>query len=184
MKKERNDTPYVQRREARPPVEFFAPKVNQTVIDKALQQVETLQKEIDELRGYFSETVSQTIKRLMESKKWKSSIFQSKTGLNQGLFRKISTIQDKKLSLPVIISICVGLCLPQEISKQLINQAGYALSANSIEGIIYTRIISGVLPYDIPAINAVIDEIELKNPGEKIRRLGSQFYDGHSKGED
>jgi hypothetical protein len=86
------------------------------------KQVGTLQKEIDGLKGYFSETASRAVKRLMESKKWNSSIFQTKTGLNQGLFRKITTARDKQLKLPVIVSIGVGLGLPQEVSRKLINK--------------------------------------------------------------
>jgi hypothetical protein len=167
-----------QSRAARPPQDIFAPKYTQKIIDKALGQIDALQKEIDGLKGYFPETTSQAVKRLMESKKWNSSIFQTKTGLNQGLFRKINTAHDKQLKLPVVVSICVGLDLPQEMSRKLITQAGYALRNNCVEDIIYARIISGALPNDIPAINAVIDELSAKNPGEKIRKLGSQTYDG------
>ena len=88
-----------QRRAARPSQGLFAPKYNQAIIDKALEQVDALQKEIDELKSYFSETASQTIKQLMESRKWNSSIFQTKTGLNQNIFRKIRTVRDKRLVL-------------------------------------------------------------------------------------
>ncbi|GHV02274.1 hypothetical protein FACS1894211_13400 [Clostridia bacterium] len=173
-----------QRREARPPHDIFAPKINQAVIDKALEQVGALQKEIGELKTFFGETASQTVRRLMESRKWKSSTFAMKTGLNQGLFRKINTVRDKRLELPVVVSICVGLCLPQEISRSLIEQSGHKLRSNSVEDIFYTRVISGVLPSDIPAINAVIDELNAQSPDEKIRPLGSQVYDGRSDGDE
>jgi hypothetical protein len=166
-----------QKRGARPPQDIFAPKINQALIEKALERVDLLQDEINGLREFFAETASQTIKRLMESRKWTSSIFQTKTDLHPSLFRQINTIRDKHLELPTVVSICVGLALPQEISRRLIDQAGHRLRENCLEDIIYTRIISGVLPNDIPAINAVIDEISAMNPGERIHRLGSQTYD-------
>ena len=165
------------RRQARPPKDIFAPKVYEAKIELALGQVNCLEHEINELKEYFTETVAQTIKRFIERKKWKSSIFQAKTGLDQSWYRKIKTIHDVHIGLPAIISICVGLGLPQQISQQLITRAGYSLKEDCIEHIVYAKVISGVLPNDIPAINAVIDEIAAKHPGEKIRRLGSSPRD-------
>jgi len=78
----------------------------------------------------------------------------------------------------------VGLGLPQEVSRKLITQAGHALRDNSVEDIIYTRIISGIISHDIHAINAVIDELAAKYPEEKIRKLGSQTYDGQNNYEE
>jgi hypothetical protein len=174
------------KREARTPQGIFAPKYNQAIIDKALEKVDALQKEIDALKAFFGETASQTIKRLMENQKpkWNRSIFSTKTGLNGGLFSKINTVRDKQLKLPVIVSICVGLGLPQEISHQLIKQAGIHLRSDNIEEVFYTRVISGVLPNDIHAINAVVDELNAKNSDAKIRPLGSQMYDGASADEE
>ena len=45
-------------------------------------------------------------------------------------------------------------------------------------------IISGAVSDNIVACNAFIEELEKKNPGSKIRQLGSQFYDGQGADEE
>lgn len=161
-------------RKARPPERIFQPDYNEATIKKALSEVELFYNQYMADLDFDSETPAQAITRLMNKAKWKSSTFQQKTGLEQGIYRNILNNPDKKFELPTLVSICVGLDLTQKISTRIIEKAGYSLTGNIINAA-YNYILSNSIFKDIPACNAFIEDMN-KRYGSKVPLLGSRFY--------
>lgn len=155
---------------------IFSPIYNQASIDKALEVVPIYQKQIEAAKEFGDETMAQMLVRFMKQKHWQSSIFQEKTGLTSSTYRKIVNTPHCKLELPILVSICVGLGLPPAHARELLNKGGHIFGKTNPEDIAYDAIISGAVSDNILSCNAFIDEIEKKNAGSKIRRLGSIFY--------
>jgi hypothetical protein len=161
------------------PTKIFYPTANEAVINKALEEAVTIQRAFDSVKALGDETVAQTLTRYMvEIKRWKSSTFESKTGLSPGLFRKITTTPNKKLELYVLVSIWVGLDLPQGKSIEIIERAGYKLKPEILEDSVYLYILSTASLRNIVACNELIRKMMEDNEGYTIHFLGSQSYDG------
>ena len=175
---------YSGRRQMRP-VSLFTPEYNQESIDKALRITAACQQQIASARTFGDITPAQMIISYMEraNPKWNSTIFRQRTGLSKNDYSRITTKPNRKFELPIIVSICIGLKLPNEHARELITKAGYVLNKTNPEDIVYSMILSGAVSDDIFSCNAFIEEIEKKNPGSKIRKLGAQAYDGQVAGE-
>jgi hypothetical protein len=175
-----------QSRVARPPQDIFAPKYNQKVIDKALAEVAAAQRQIEAAQDFGDITAAQMIAGYMgrAKPKWNSTVFQQRTGLSKNEYSKITTKPNRSFKMPTVVSICVGLKLPNGHARELITKAGFVLGKSSPEDIAYSMIVSGAVSDNIIACNAFIEELERKNPGFKIRRLGAQTYEGQGAGTD
>ena len=157
-------------------VHIFTPEYNEKLIAKALDEVDTAQKEFDKVTALGDETVSQIIWRYMEQKKWNSSIFQVRTGLKPDHYSKIKTKPNRVFTLPVLVSICVGLDLSHTKSVQILEKAGFKLVPEILEHHVYDYILSTASMRNIYACNEFIAKMEQKYNTE-IHRLGSGAYD-------
>jgi hypothetical protein len=166
-------------REPRIP-KIFYPEHNEELSLRALEEVSAAKAEFEKVLALGDETVAETLKRYMEiaKPKWNSTTFFTRTGLNPQEFRKINTKPNKKFELPAIVSICVGLDLPQGASLQIIEKAGFKLNPAILEGSAYLYILSPAIPKNIPACNEFLEALSETFKDHPVRLLGSKFYDG------
>ncbi|NCB55475.1 MAG: ImmA/IrrE family metallo-endopeptidase, partial [Epsilonproteobacteria bacterium] len=167
---------YKQSRTPRP-VTIFTPEYNEELVSKALDEVPAALKSFDDAKALGNETVAQILARYMKQKKWNSSTFQTRTGLKSGHYSKTNTNPNRVYELPILVSICVGLDLPHGVSREILEKAGFKLNPAILEQSLYDYILSPAGSRNIPACNEFLQKAAEQRK-EKVRPLGSGFYDG------
>ena len=158
-------------------VNIYAPEYNEELVNRALEEVPAAVKAFDDTQKLEDETVSQTLLRYMNHRKWNSSIFQEKTGLKAGHYSKIKTKPNRVFELPVLVSICIGLNLPHGKSLEVLEKAGFKLNTQILEQHLYNHILSTAGMRNIYACNEFLLAVAKQYKG-KVRLLGSIDYDG------
>lgn len=157
-------------------IKIYEPKYNEELIEKALQEVPIALKKYKEAISLGDDTVAQTLMKYMAQKNWNSAKFQEMTGLSAKQYNNTKNKPNRKFELNILVSICVGLDLDHLKSLEILERAGYKLNVNILEQALYNYILSPSGPRNIYACNAFLEEAA-ENAKEKVRLLGSVFYD-------
>ena len=157
-------------------LKLYYPQYNEKLANRALEEVPEALKKYQDAIALGDETVAQTLMRYMNQKKWNSSKFQEKTGLSAKQYNNIKNKPNRNFELNTLVSICVGLDLPQGKSFEVLRRAGYELKPEVLEHVLYSHILSTAGMRNICACNAFLEEAAEKAK-ETVRLLGSGFYE-------
>ena len=164
-------------------VQVYTPEYNEKLIDTALLEVSRAQAMFEAAQEFCPETAAQMLMRLMDSKKWNTTIFQQKTGLNAKQYSNTKNKPNRKFDLHIVVSICVGLDLPHGVSIDILRLAGYTLNPAVLEHSLYNHILMSATMRNIYACNEFLKAAAEKYK-QKVTLLGSGDYDGEGQAGD
>lgn len=113
--------------------------------------------EIDKVLKEKSETFSNMLLRLIDEKGLKDSDVYKRANIDRRLFSKIRGDEEYMPSKKTAIAFCIALCLTVEEANELLETAGYTLSASSRFDLIIMYLMEHK-EYNIHFVNMVLDD--------------------------
>lgn len=113
--------------------------------------------EIDKVLNEKEETFSNMLLRLIDEKGLKDSDVYKRANIDRRLFSKIRGDEEYMPSKKTAIAFCIALCLTVEEANELLETAGYTLSASSRFDLIIMYLMEHK-EYNIHFVNMVLDD--------------------------
>jgi hypothetical protein len=134
-----------------------------------------LQEKRKEFEAQYAEhqqltpTFWQRAYEIMQAKKWNTTIFCNRTGLNEVVFSRAKNNHNSLPDVRTVISICSGLDLDIGLTNELLSLAGHSLS-NSREHQAYAFVITGYKGRSLDEKNEFLRSIDVHELGSKQRQ--------------
>ena len=143
-----------------------------SVIDNG-DELRRKQKKYNDKLAFYKEThptFTTLAKRLMERKQpsWSSGTFSRKTYLDESMYRKIYTNDDKGWSLRTVLAFCVGICASEYLATQVLASAGYVLTSSD-EDQAYALLFTEFEGCSMEECNYFLESIHIEPLGSKTR---------------
>ena len=116
-----------------------------------------------------TETFWQAAYSIMQKKKWNTSIFCEKTGLNEMTYSRAKNNADSLPDFMTVISICAGLDLDIGVTSNLLGLAGHTFSS-SRDHQAYSFVINNYRGRSLADKNEFLDSINVTRLGSKQRK--------------
>ena len=121
---------------------------------------------IEDLVSNLDEPFSQTLMRLIDSKKMTDSDVYRRANIDRRLFAKIRK-PDYRPGKQTVLALAIAIELDLDETKQLLERAGFALSRSQKSDVIIEYFIKHKM-YDIHEINDVLFEYDLQTLGASV----------------
>lgn len=136
---------------------------------KALENIKRTFEEQYQLQSAIHEGTNQKIWKIMQLKKWNTSIFQDKTWLSPMDYSRIQK-PNHIFQLPAYTAMAIGLGLSLHDTEEILRASGLAYNTGDIEHCAYVFVLSTFQGCSIEECNEVLMSLGVKPLGTKSKK--------------